>query len=61
MPRGGKRKGAGRKVGSGKYGEPTKPVRVPVSLIDKVKVFINKWRDYENKNEEILKKTHRPF
>lgn len=32
---GGKRKGAGRKKK-----EPTKPVRIPISWIDKVKAFI---------------------
>jgi DNA polymerase V len=31
-PRGGFRPGAGRKPGSNDYGEPTRPVRVPVSL-----------------------------
>jgi DNA polymerase V len=31
MPRGGVRKGAGRPVGSGKFGEPTRLVRIPVS------------------------------
>ncbi len=32
MPWGGKRKGAGRPAGSGKYGEPTVAVRIPQSL-----------------------------
>ena len=36
MPRGGKRIGAGRPVGSGKYQEPTKAIRVPVSIIEKI-------------------------
>ncbi|OIP75628.1 MAG: DNA polymerase V [Oscillatoriales cyanobacterium CG2_30_44_21] len=36
MPRGGKREGAGRPVGSGKYGESTKAVRLPVSIADEV-------------------------
>lgn len=31
MPRGGVRKGAGRPVGSGKFGEPTRVVRIPLS------------------------------
>jgi DNA polymerase V len=31
MPRGGKREGAGRKRGSGKFGEPTKAIRIPES------------------------------
>jgi len=36
MVRGGKRNGAGRPKGSGKFGEPTVPVRVPVSLVSEV-------------------------
>ncbi len=31
-PRGGRRNGAGRKPGSGRYGEPTRPRRIPQSL-----------------------------
>ena len=41
MTRGGARPGAGRPKGQGKYSEPTKPIRVPNSLIDNVKAFIN--------------------
>lgn len=33
---GGRRLGAGRPRGSGKYGEPTVPVRVPVSVLKEV-------------------------
>jgi DNA polymerase V len=40
MPSGGKRKGAGRPPGKGSYGEPTRPVRLPVSLIDRVLRFV---------------------
>lgn len=40
--RGGARPGAGRPKGTGKYGAPTKAVRVPIHLIDKIKVFIDK-------------------
>jgi DNA polymerase V len=36
MTRGGKRIGAGRPKGTGKFGEPTVPVRVPVSLVSDV-------------------------
>lgn len=36
MPRGGKREGAGRPVGSGKYGETTKAVRLPVRIADQI-------------------------
>lgn len=39
MARGGKRPGAGRPKGSGKYGEATIPVRVPVSMAED----IQKW------------------
>ncbi len=41
MPRGGKRKGAGRPKGSGKFGEPTKAMRVPVSMTDQILRFID--------------------
>ena len=51
MGRGGKRDGAGRKLGSGKYKEPTKPVRIPLSLVDKVLEFINQWKKgHEHEN-----------
>ncbi|MFM7621052.1 MAG: LexA family protein [Alphaproteobacteria bacterium] len=39
--RGGLRIGAGRPKGQGKYREPTKPLRVPLSLIGKISDFIN--------------------
>lgn len=35
MPKGGKRPGAGRPKGSGKFGEPTLPRRIPGSLADR--------------------------
>tara|TARA_B000000565_G_scaffold186937_1_gene142224 strand:+ start:8338 stop:8853 length:516 start_codon:yes stop_codon:yes gene_type:complete len=38
--RGGKRQGAGRPKGQGKYQEPTKVIRIPISLEQKVKSFI---------------------
>ena len=40
MSRGGKRKGAGRPRGGGLYGEETKPVRIPVSMVDRVLRFV---------------------
>ena len=40
MPRGGKRKGAGRPPGKGPWKEPTKPLRIPVSLINTVMEFL---------------------
>lgn len=33
MPRGGRRAGAGRHTGSGRFGEPTVPIRVPESML----------------------------
>ena len=45
MPRGGKRKGAGRPKGTGKFGEPTKAVRLPVSKIDLIMQFIERNAD----------------
>lgn len=38
---GGKRSGAGRPSGSGRYGEKTLPIRVPASLIDEVQELVN--------------------
>jgi DNA polymerase V len=37
---GGKRKGAGRRVGTGKFKEPTKVIRVPISMEAEVMDFI---------------------
>lgn len=37
---GGRRKGAGRPKGQGKYGEKTKPMRIPVSLLTEVGQFV---------------------
>ena len=36
MPRGGKRAGAGRPQGTGKYGEATKAVRLPIRVADEI-------------------------
>jgi DNA polymerase V len=36
MPRGGTRTGAGRPSGSGKFGEPTKAIRVPLSHVEDI-------------------------
>ncbi len=38
--RGGKRDGAGRPQGTGKYGEPTKAIRVPQSLVKTIQDFL---------------------
>lgn len=40
MPRGGKRPNAGRPKGRGPYGEATKPIRIPLSLLEAVKGYI---------------------
>ena len=40
MARGGKRKGAGRPRGKGPWKEATKPVRIPVSLLNAVTEFM---------------------
>lgn len=40
MARGGIRTGAGRPQGRGPHGEATKPVRIPVSLIESVTQFV---------------------
>jgi DNA polymerase V len=43
MSRGGTRNGAGRPSGSGKFGEPTKAIRVPLSQVEEVM----KWVQYK--------------
>ena len=40
MGRGGKRRGAGRPIGGGAYGEPTQPVRIPLSQVGRVLRFV---------------------
>jgi len=42
--RGGLRPGAGRKAGSSRYNEPTKPVRVPVSLLPSLQTLLDSHR-----------------
>ena len=42
MPRGGRRAGAGRPLGSGRFGEPTTAMRVPISQISAVHDTIQK-------------------
>ncbi len=39
-PHGGKRKGAGRPKGQGRFGEATKPVRIPLSLLGDVGRYV---------------------
>jgi hypothetical protein len=40
MPRGGARPGSGRKVGSGRWGEATQVVRLPVSRIPEIQAWL---------------------
>lgn len=47
-PRGGFRAGSGRSKGSGKYGEETRVIRVPVTRIPEVRALL------ENKSETLL-------
>ena len=42
---GGKRDGAGRPKGSNRYGEPTRPVRIPESQVERVLRFVGE-REY---------------
>ena len=39
--RGGARMGAGRPKGTGKFSEPTKPIRVPISSVNNIFTFID--------------------
>lgn len=52
--RGGKRDGAGRPQGTGKYGEPTKAMRVPCSLVKQIQEFLV---TYGQEKEVKIRKT----
>ena len=41
MSHGGARRGAGRPKGRSAYGEPTQPIRLPISLLDSVMKFVH--------------------
>ena len=41
MAHGGARKGAGRPKGKGKFSEPTKPMRVPISMVGMIQDFMD--------------------
>lgn len=41
--RGGRRPGAGRPQGTGKYGEPTKAVRLPSRMVDYLPTLVSAW------------------
>lgn len=43
MARGGKRVGAGRPPGTGKYGEPTTAMRLPISLAEQLRDVLATW------------------
>jgi DNA polymerase V len=59
MGRGGKRTGVGRPKGSGKFGsEPTKAVRLPISLIEQIERF--QARSQESSVDEVLRPTRSP-
>jgi DNA polymerase V len=42
MPRGGKRTGAGRPLGSGRFGEPSIVIRIPASRVSDVRNLVQK-------------------
>lgn len=50
---GGFRVGAGRPKGTGKYGEETKPIRVPVRMLSKVEAFMSSYRDPEHPDHSL--------
>lgn len=50
---GGARKGAGRKKGSGKFGEETKVIRVPESKVTLVKTWLEKQADDEKLQHQL--------
>ncbi|MDX1656761.1 MAG: hypothetical protein R3310_16245, partial [Candidatus Competibacteraceae bacterium] len=43
--RGGTRPGAGRPAGSGRYGERTRVMRIPVSRIEAIRQWLDRTRD----------------
>ncbi|XGV86001.1 MAG: LexA family protein [Limnothrix sp. BL-A-16] len=51
--RGGRRPGAGRPKGTGKYGEPTKAVRLPISFVDRLPELLAQWQLDQLETEAI--------
>ena len=49
LARGGKREGAGRPHGTGKYGEPTKAIRIPQSLMDELQELLQQYSQKKSK------------
>jgi len=62
--RGGVRAGAGRKKGSGKFGEPTKVMRVPESKVAQIQSWLERQKKGEQKLAGLLEhsafKVHQP-
>ena len=52
-PHGGARRGAGRKKGSSKYGEPTYPIRIPESLVDMVKSILKRHSSQQKQSQQL--------
>lgn len=68
--RGGKRQGAGRPHGSGKYGEPTRAIRIPESLVGYLQKVLTEytpndpsqtWNDFLQVMRPNTKAPHREF
>lgn len=57
--RGGRRAGAGRKAGSGSFGEPTRPLRVPESQVASVLDFLAAYRASRN-DPAVAGEVYRP-
>lgn len=45
--RGGKRQGAGRPSGSNHYGEPTKAIRIPLSRLPEIKIWLKEAKPFK--------------
>lgn len=59
MPRGGKRVGAGRPAGTGKYGVPTYAARIPITLQDEFQEWLNSfYPDRHNNDAQLDKKVY---
>lgn len=52
---GGKRPGAGRKIGSGPYGERTTVMRVPKSRVDEIKLMLKQLSDVPQPGKKVIK------
>ena len=68
ISRGGKRDGAGRPQGSGKYGQPTQAIRVPSTLVNELKGFLKQYKENEKApwpafalKANVAQKLHRPL